>query len=134
MGPLLVSVSNGQVVNLTNTPDVSEEGAAWSPDGEKLAYSVKPKQSPNYEIDVIEILTKKVTHLTSNTRATVSNIKCHLVERRQMDRLHSAELRGKRRQYFHGERKRRPRNQILRRMKVSEISSLLTLRPTARPS
>src|SRR6478609_1996948 len=41
----LVSVSNGQVVNLTNTPEVSEEGAAWSPDGEKLAYSVKPKQS-----------------------------------------------------------------------------------------
>lgn len=70
----LVSVSNGQVVNLTNTPDVSEEGAAWSPDGEKLAYSVKPKQSPNYEIDVIEILTKKVTHLTTNTPAQLSNI------------------------------------------------------------
>ena len=70
----LVSVTNGQVVNLTNTPDVSEEGAVWSPDGEKLAYSVKPKQSPNYEIDVIEILTKKVTHLTSNTPAQLSNI------------------------------------------------------------
>jgi dipeptidyl aminopeptidase/acylaminoacyl peptidase len=70
----LVSVSNGQVVNLTNTPEVSEEGAAWSPDGEKLAYSVKPKQSPNYEIDVIEVLTKKVTHLTSNTPAQLSNI------------------------------------------------------------
>lgn len=69
----LVSASNGQVVNLTNTPEVSEEGAAWSPDGEKLAYSVKPKQSPNYEIDVIEILTKKVTHLTSNTPAQLSN-------------------------------------------------------------
>ena len=51
----LVSTSNGQVVNLTNTPEVSEEGAAWSPDGEKLAYSVKPKQSPNYEIDVMEV-------------------------------------------------------------------------------
>jgi dipeptidyl aminopeptidase/acylaminoacyl peptidase len=69
----LVSASNGQVVNLTNTPEVSEEGAAWSPDGEKLAYSVKPKQSPNYEIDVIEILTKKITHLTSNTPAQLSN-------------------------------------------------------------
>jgi len=70
----LVSVSNGQVVNLTNTPEVSEEGAAWSPDGEMLAYSVKPKQSPNYEIDVIEVLTKKITHLTSNTPAQLSNI------------------------------------------------------------
>jgi dipeptidyl aminopeptidase/acylaminoacyl peptidase len=70
----LVSVSNGQVVNLTNTPEISEEGAAWSPDGEKLAYSVKPKQSPSYEIDVIEILTKKVTHITSNTPAQRSNV------------------------------------------------------------
>jgi dipeptidyl aminopeptidase/acylaminoacyl peptidase len=70
----LVSTTNGQVVNLTNTPEVSEEGAAWSPDGEKLAYSVKPKQSPNYEIDMIEILTKKVTHLTSNTPAQLSNL------------------------------------------------------------
>jgi dipeptidyl aminopeptidase/acylaminoacyl peptidase len=69
----LVSTSNGQVVNLTNTPEVSEEGAAWSPDGEKLAYSVKPKQSPNYELDVMEILTKKVTHITSNTPAQLSN-------------------------------------------------------------
>jgi dipeptidyl aminopeptidase/acylaminoacyl peptidase len=70
----LVSVTNGQVVNLTNTPEVSEEGAAWSPDGEKLAYSVKPKQAPNYEIDTIEILTKKVTHLTINTPPQLSNV------------------------------------------------------------
>jgi dipeptidyl aminopeptidase/acylaminoacyl peptidase len=70
----VVSVSNGQVVNLTNTPEVSEEGAAWSPDGEKLAYSVKPKQSPNYELDVLEVLTKRVTHLTSNTPAQLSNV------------------------------------------------------------
>ena len=70
----LVSAENGQVVNLTNTPEVAEEGAAWSPDGERLAYSVKPKQSPNYEIDVIEILTKKVTHITSNTPAELSNV------------------------------------------------------------
>ena len=70
----LVSVSNGQVVNLTNTPEISEEGAAWSPDGEKLAYSVKAKQSPNYEIDVIEILSKKVTHITTNTPAQLSNV------------------------------------------------------------
>jgi dipeptidyl aminopeptidase/acylaminoacyl peptidase len=70
----LVSTSNGQVVNLTNTPEISEQGATWSPDGEKLAYSVKPKQSPNYELDVMEVLTKKVTHLTSNTTAQLSNV------------------------------------------------------------
>lgn len=70
----LVSTSNGQVVNLTNTPEVSEESAAWSPDGEKLAYSVKPKQLPNYELDVMEVLTKRITHLTSNTPAQLSNL------------------------------------------------------------
>jgi len=69
----LVSVSNGQVVNLTNTPEVSEEGAAWSPDGEKIAYSVKPKRSPNYELDTIEIDTKKIIHLTANTSSQFSN-------------------------------------------------------------
>jgi dipeptidyl aminopeptidase/acylaminoacyl peptidase len=69
----LVSASNGQVVNLTNSPGVSEEGAAWSPDGEKLAYSVKPKQASNYEIDTIEVESKKVTHITANTPAQLSN-------------------------------------------------------------
>jgi dipeptidyl aminopeptidase/acylaminoacyl peptidase len=70
----LVSTSNGQVVNLTNTPEVSEQGAAWSPDGEKLAYSVKPKQSPNYELDAMDVLTKRITHLTSNTPPQLSNV------------------------------------------------------------
>jgi len=69
----LVSTTNGQVVNLTNTPEVSEEGAAWSPDGEKLAYSVKPKASPNYELDVMDVSTKQIKHLTTNTPAQYSN-------------------------------------------------------------
>jgi dipeptidyl aminopeptidase/acylaminoacyl peptidase len=59
---------------LTNTSEISEENPAWSPDGEKLAYSVKPKSSPNYEIDMIEIGSKKITHLTTNTPADWSNV------------------------------------------------------------
>ncbi|HKD44631.1 MAG TPA: S9 family peptidase [Candidatus Angelobacter sp.] len=70
---LLVSARDGQVVNLTNTPEISEENPAWSPDGEKLAYSVKAKSSPNYEIDVMEVATKQVTHLTRNSPAQWSN-------------------------------------------------------------
>jgi dipeptidyl aminopeptidase/acylaminoacyl peptidase len=69
----IVSPSSGQVINLTNTPNVSEEGFAWSPDGERLAYSVKPKEAPNYEIDIMEIATKKITHITSNTPADLNN-------------------------------------------------------------
>ena len=70
----LVSATRGQIINLTNTPEVSEESPAWSPDGERLAYSVKPKSAPNYEIDVIDWSTKKLTHLTSNTPANRSNL------------------------------------------------------------
>jgi len=69
----LVSPANGQVINLTNTPEISEEAPAWSPDGNFLAYIVKPKESPTYEIDVIEILTKQVRHLTSNTSKDLGN-------------------------------------------------------------
>jgi dipeptidyl aminopeptidase/acylaminoacyl peptidase len=70
----LVSPRDGQVVNLTNTADISEENPAWSPDGAKLAYSVKAKSSPNYEIDVIEVGSRKITHLTANTPADWSNV------------------------------------------------------------
>jgi dipeptidyl aminopeptidase/acylaminoacyl peptidase len=69
----LVAPSNGQVVNLTNTPSVSEQSPAWSPDGEKLAYSVKPEEASNYEIDVMEIATRKVTHITQNSPKAFSN-------------------------------------------------------------
>jgi dipeptidyl aminopeptidase/acylaminoacyl peptidase len=69
----LVAPSNGQVINLTNTPEISEAGMAWSPDGERIAYIVKPKDGANWEINVMEILTKKVTHITRNTPKNLSN-------------------------------------------------------------
>ncbi|HEX7285327.1 MAG TPA: S9 family peptidase [Candidatus Angelobacter sp.] len=69
----LVSARDGQVVNLTNTRDISEESPAWSPDSLKLAYSVKPKHGANYEIETIDWATKKVTHVTSNTPKDWSN-------------------------------------------------------------
>ena len=52
----LVSTKNGDVINLTNTPEIAEEGPAWSPDGKYLAYMVKPKTSSTYEIDLIDIV------------------------------------------------------------------------------
>ena len=107
----LVSASNGQVVNLTNSPEVSEEGAAWSPDGEKLAYSVKPKQSPNYEIDVIDIETKKVTHLTSNTPAQFSNFNPIWSKDGKWIVFTPAECRRQRCEYLHCQFDRRSRHE-----------------------
>ena len=70
----LVSSRDGQVVNLTNTPEVSEENPSWSPDGEKLAYSVKPKRASSYELDVVDIDTRKVVPLTSDTHKDRSDL------------------------------------------------------------
>jgi dipeptidyl aminopeptidase/acylaminoacyl peptidase len=69
----IVSPNNGQIVNLTNTPQIAEEAPTWSPDSQFLAYIVKPKESSTYEIDVMEILTKQVRHITSNTPPQLGN-------------------------------------------------------------
>lgn len=69
----VVSPGNGQVTNLTNSPEISEEGPVWSQDGNMLACMVKPKDSPSYEIDIIEVATRKVRHLTTNTPKELGN-------------------------------------------------------------
>jgi dipeptidyl aminopeptidase/acylaminoacyl peptidase len=62
-----VSPTTGQVVNITNTREISEENPSWSPDGRYLAYTVKPKASSVYEIDVFDTLMRDTRHLTTGT-------------------------------------------------------------------
>jgi len=69
----LVSPVNGDVVNLTSTPAIAEESPAWAPDSRHLAYQVRPQTSSTSEIDVMDILTRKVRHLTSGTAADLGN-------------------------------------------------------------
>ncbi len=69
----LVSPQTGEVVNLTNTPDVAEEGQAWSPDSRYLAYMWKPRSAPNFEIDLMDVLTKRYRALTKDTPKNLSN-------------------------------------------------------------
>jgi dipeptidyl aminopeptidase/acylaminoacyl peptidase len=63
----IVSPKTGQLVNLTNTREISESAPAWSPDSRYLAYEVKPKTSSVYEIDVFDMLMRKVKHITLDT-------------------------------------------------------------------
>src|SRR5271163_4971463 len=63
----IVSPKTGQVVNLTNTREISEEYPRWSPDGRYLAYTVKAKTSSVYEIDVYDMIMRDVKHITSGT-------------------------------------------------------------------
>jgi dipeptidyl aminopeptidase/acylaminoacyl peptidase len=70
----LVSPKTGQVVNLTNTREISEESPAWSSDGRYLAYIVKPKTSSVFEIDVYDTVLREVRHLTTGTAKDRMNV------------------------------------------------------------
>ncbi len=63
----LVSPKTGKVVNLTQPREIAELNPTWSPDGRHLAYEVKPKTSAAYEIDIYDMVTREVKHLTTNT-------------------------------------------------------------------
>jgi dipeptidyl aminopeptidase/acylaminoacyl peptidase len=69
----VVSTETGEVRNLTNTPEVSEESPRWSPDGKRLAYVSKAKTSASYEIYVMEFATGRVREITQNTPKEFSN-------------------------------------------------------------
>lgn len=55
----------GEPVNLTNTPEIREENPLWSPDGKTIAFGYKPKDSPAYDIALLDWETKKVRKLTN---------------------------------------------------------------------
>jgi dipeptidyl aminopeptidase/acylaminoacyl peptidase len=69
-----VSPKTGQVVNITNTREISEESPTWSPDGRYLAYTVKPKTSSVYEIAVFDTLMRDTKHLTTGTPKDKMNV------------------------------------------------------------
>ncbi len=56
--------SGGEAMNLTNTDEISETGPEFSPDGQTLAISWKPKKSPTPDIAVLDWKTRAVRNLT----------------------------------------------------------------------
>jgi len=55
----------GEVINLTNTPDVREESPLWSHDGKTIAFGYKPKEGAQYDIALLDWSTRKVRKLTN---------------------------------------------------------------------
>src|SRR6201987_679023 len=59
----------GEVITLTNPPEIREEGPRWSPDGKTIALNTKPKEATVYDITLMDWATRKVTPLThENTK------------------------------------------------------------------
>src|SRR5689334_17923242 len=69
-----VSPKTGQVLNITNTREISEESPTWSPSGRYLAYTVKPKTSSVFEIDIFDTLMRDIRHLTTGTPKDRMNV------------------------------------------------------------
>jgi dipeptidyl aminopeptidase/acylaminoacyl peptidase len=56
--------AGGAVIDLTNTPDVDEEEALFSPDGSLLAFTRRPKTESSGNIAVMDFATHRVRLLT----------------------------------------------------------------------
>ena len=69
----LVSPRTGETVNLTISPDSAEVEPAWSPDSRAIAYATKPKTGSSYEIELMDVPTRHIDHLTKNTPKELSN-------------------------------------------------------------
>ena len=57
--------NGGAVVNLTNTPEISETSAEWSPNGQFLAMQYKPKTSPSTDVAIMDWATRAVRNVTN---------------------------------------------------------------------
>jgi len=67
-----VPSDGGTPVNLTNTPEVREESPLWSRDGKTVAVNVKPKESTNYDIALLDWSTRKLHKLSNETTKSYS--------------------------------------------------------------
>src|SRR5579863_9787253 len=67
-----VPANGGEVINLTNTPDIREESPRWSPDGKTVALNYKPKDGTVYDLALLDWATHKVAKLTHEASANHS--------------------------------------------------------------
>ena len=70
----VVSTANGEVLNLSNTPAISEERPTWSPNNRFIAWQAKPEAGSTFEIEIFDMLLRRRRALTSNTPKDRSNV------------------------------------------------------------
>lgn len=57
-------MAGGAAVNLTSSPDISEQGARFLPDGKRILFSTRLKTGATVDIAVMDLATRKVAMLT----------------------------------------------------------------------
>jgi dipeptidyl aminopeptidase/acylaminoacyl peptidase len=70
----IVSPLNGKVINLTESPMITEESHAWSPDGKFLAFQARDEKASASEIQIMDLENRKVRKLTSGTPEDFINL------------------------------------------------------------
>src|SRR5208282_4426231 len=60
-----VSSQGGAPINLTNTPDISESGPIFSPDGKTIAFGYKPKTASVVDIALLDWGSRQAKKLTN---------------------------------------------------------------------
>ena len=63
----IVSAHGGTAINLTNTPEIREQAPTWSHGGKLIACQSKSKDSPSYDLAVIDVASHKIRKLTNET-------------------------------------------------------------------
>jgi len=64
--------AGGVPVDITNTADISETGALFSPDSSRLAIGWKPTKAPTTDIGILDLSTKAVRNVTNEKDPTRS--------------------------------------------------------------
>jgi dipeptidyl aminopeptidase/acylaminoacyl peptidase len=60
----IISREGGSPINLTSTPEIREQHPVWSHDGKFIACIYKPKQSPSYDLAIIDVGAHNLRKLT----------------------------------------------------------------------
>lgn len=60
-------IAGGEQVNLTNTPDASESGAKYAPDGKSIAFASRGRTEASNNIAMMALDTRKIRLLTHET-------------------------------------------------------------------
>jgi dipeptidyl aminopeptidase/acylaminoacyl peptidase len=70
----VVSLADGEITNLSNSPAISEENPAWSPDSRYIAWQAKPRAGSSYEIETFDMLFRRRRALTGTPPKDMSNV------------------------------------------------------------